>query len=90
MALVPWADMLNHSCEVRTKHAFTGDGCSFTLLIYYCSLFQLYEASCILACVMQVETFLDYDKTSRGVVFTTDRSYQPGEQVIFKCISFDV
>lgn len=43
VALVPWADMLNHSCEV--------------------------------------ETFLDYDKTSRGVVFTTDRSYQPGEQV---------
>ncbi|KAH7533519.1 ribulose-1,5 bisphosphate carboxylase/oxygenase large subunit N-methyltransferase, chloroplastic isoform X2 [Ziziphus jujuba] len=42
-ALVPWADMLNHDCEV--------------------------------------ETFLDYDKSSQGVVFTTDRSYQPGEQV---------
>ncbi|GMN27570.1 hypothetical protein TIFTF001_001712 [Ficus carica] len=42
-ALVPWADMLNHSCEV--------------------------------------ETFLDYDKSSQGVVFTTDRPYQPGEQV---------
>eukprot|EP00262_Sarcandra_glabra_P006874 TRINITY_DN19435_c0_g1_i1.p1 TRINITY_DN19435_c0_g1~~TRINITY_DN19435_c0_g1_i1.p1 ORF type:complete len:517 (-),score=65.01 TRINITY_DN19435_c0_g1_i1:471-1979(-) len=43
VALVPWADMLNHSSEV--------------------------------------ETFLDYDKSSQGVVFTTDRSYQPGEQV---------
>jgi hypothetical protein len=28
-----------------------------------------------------VETFLDYDKSSKGVVFTTDRPYQPGEQV---------
>ncbi|KAJ8899372.1 hypothetical protein K2173_018346 [Erythroxylum novogranatense] len=43
VALVPWADMMNHSCEV--------------------------------------DTFLDYDKSSLGVVFTTDRSYQPGEQV---------
>ncbi|KAA0059211.1 ribulose-1,5 bisphosphate carboxylase/oxygenase large subunit N-methyltransferase [Cucumis melo var. makuwa] len=43
VALVPWADMLNHNCEV--------------------------------------ETFLDYDKASQGVVFTTDRAYQPGEQV---------
>ncbi|CAI9089842.1 OLC1v1024489C2 [Oldenlandia corymbosa var. corymbosa] len=43
VALVPWADMLNHSCEV--------------------------------------ETFLDYDKSSKGVVYTTDRAYQPGEQV---------
>lgn len=43
VALVPWADMLNHSSEV--------------------------------------ETFLDYDKASQGIVFTTDRSYQPGEQV---------
>ncbi|XP_027343817.1 histone-lysine N-methyltransferase setd3 isoform X2 [Abrus precatorius] len=43
VALVPWADMLNHSCDV--------------------------------------ETFLDYDKTSEGVVFMTDRPYQPGEQV---------
>ncbi|EEF30179.1 ribulose-1,5 bisphosphate carboxylase/oxygenase large subunit N-methyltransferase, chloroplastic [Ricinus communis] len=43
VALVPWADMLNHSCEV--------------------------------------ETFLDYDKSSQGVVFTTDRQYEPGEQV---------
>lgn len=43
VALVPWADMMNHSCEV--------------------------------------ETFLDYDKSSQGVVFTTDRAYQPGEQV---------
>ncbi|KAJ0111346.1 hypothetical protein Patl1_01807 [Pistacia atlantica] len=43
VALVPWADMLNHSCEV--------------------------------------ETFLDYDKSSQGVVFTTDQPYQPGEQV---------
>ncbi|XP_008802702.2 ribulose-1,5 bisphosphate carboxylase/oxygenase large subunit N-methyltransferase, chloroplastic isoform X2 [Phoenix dactylifera] len=43
VALVPWADMLNHSSEV--------------------------------------ETFLDYDKSSQGIVFMTDRSYQPGEQV---------
>ncbi|PNX95260.1 ribulose-15 bisphosphate carboxylase/oxygenase large subunit [Trifolium pratense] len=43
VALVPWADMLNHSCEV--------------------------------------ETFLDYDKSTKGIVFTTDRPYQPGEQV---------
>ncbi|KAF5726536.1 ribulose-1 5 bisphosphate carboxylase/oxygenase [Tripterygium wilfordii] len=43
VALVPWADMLNHSCEV--------------------------------------ETFLDYDKSSKGVVFTTNRQYEPGEQV---------
>ncbi|PKI41125.1 hypothetical protein CRG98_038653 [Punica granatum] len=43
VALVPWADMLNHSCDV--------------------------------------ETFLDYDKSSQGVVFTTDRQYQLGEQV---------
>ncbi|CAA7050960.1 unnamed protein product [Microthlaspi erraticum] len=42
-ALVPWADMLNHNCEV--------------------------------------ETYLDYDKSSKGVVFTADRPYQPGEQV---------
>ncbi|XP_016193799.1 ribulose-1,5 bisphosphate carboxylase/oxygenase large subunit N-methyltransferase, chloroplastic [Arachis ipaensis] len=43
VALVPWADMLNHSCEV--------------------------------------DTFLDYDNLSKGIVFTTDRPYQPGEQV---------
>ncbi|KAK4845593.1 hypothetical protein QYF36_006874 [Acer negundo] len=43
VALVPWADMLNHNCEV--------------------------------------ETFLDYDKSTKGIVFTTDRQYQPGEQV---------
>ncbi|XP_074556686.1 ribulose-1,5 bisphosphate carboxylase/oxygenase large subunit N-methyltransferase, chloroplastic isoform X2 [Curcuma longa] len=43
VALVPWADMLNHSPEV--------------------------------------ETFLDYDKSSKGIVFMADRSYQPGEQV---------
>ncbi|KAJ7964677.1 ribulose-1,5 bisphosphate carboxylase/oxygenase large subunit N-methyltransferase, chloroplastic [Quillaja saponaria] len=43
VALVPWADMLNHSCEV--------------------------------------ETFLDYDRSSKGIVFTTDRPYEPGEQV---------
>lgn len=43
VALVPWADMLNHSSEV--------------------------------------ETFLDYDKSSKGIVFTTDRAYQLGEQV---------
>ncbi|KAI5406591.1 ribulose-1,5 bisphosphate carboxylase/oxygenase large subunit N-methyltransferase, chloroplastic [Lathyrus oleraceus] len=43
VALVPWADMLNHNCEV--------------------------------------ETFLDYDKSSKGIVFTTDRPYLPGEQV---------
>ncbi|KAI3509670.1 hypothetical protein L1887_25132 [Cichorium endivia] len=43
VALVPWADMLNHSCDV--------------------------------------ETFLDYDKSTKGVVFTTDRPYLPGEQV---------
>ncbi|KAF2292464.1 hypothetical protein GH714_023100 [Hevea brasiliensis] len=43
VALVPWADMLNHNCEV--------------------------------------ETFLDYDKSSKGVVFTTDQQYEPGEQV---------
>ncbi|KAM7503793.1 hypothetical protein LguiB_002697 [Lonicera macranthoides] len=48
VALVPWADMLNHSCE---------------------------------ACERPVETFLDYDKSTKGVVFTTDRPYQPGEQV---------
>ncbi|MBA0854184.1 hypothetical protein Goshw_027212 [Gossypium schwendimanii] len=43
VALVPWADMLNHSCEV--------------------------------------ETYLNYDKSSQAVVFTTDRAYQSGEQV---------
>ncbi|KAK1569025.1 hypothetical protein Q3G72_031776 [Acer saccharum] len=43
VALVPWADMLNHNCEV--------------------------------------ETFLDYDKSTKGIVFTTDQQYQPGEQV---------
>ncbi|XP_010252799.1 PREDICTED: histone-lysine N-methyltransferase setd3 [Nelumbo nucifera] len=43
VALVPWADMLNHNCEV--------------------------------------ETYLDYDKSSQGIVFTTDQPYQPGEQV---------
>ncbi|XP_078438211.1 rubisco methyltransferase family protein [Wolffia australiana] len=43
LALVPWADMLNHSSEAYA--------------------------------------FLDYDKSSQGIVFTTDRSYQPGEQV---------
>lgn len=43
IALVPWADMLNHSCEV--------------------------------------ETYLDYDRSSKGIVFTTDRQYQLGEQV---------
>lgn len=46
VALVPWADMLNHSCEV--------------------------------------ETFLDYDRSSKGVVFTTDRPYQPGFHIIWK------
>ncbi|QHO39532.1 SET domain-containing protein [Arachis hypogaea] len=43
VALVPWADMLNHSCDV--------------------------------------DTFLDYDNLSKEIVFTTDRPYQPGEQV---------
>ncbi|KAH7689063.1 [Ribulose-bisphosphate carboxylase]-lysine N-methyltransferase protein [Dioscorea alata] len=43
VALVPWADMLNHNSEV--------------------------------------ETFLDYDKSSQGIVFITDKAYQPGEQV---------
>lgn len=43
ICLIPWADMLNHNCEV--------------------------------------ETYLDYDKSSKGVVFTADRPYQPGEQV---------
>ncbi|KAF3331404.1 ribulose-1,5 bisphosphate carboxylase/oxygenase large subunit N-methyltransferase [Carex littledalei] len=43
VALVPWADMLNHNSEV--------------------------------------ETFLDFDKSSEAIVFTTDRPYQPGEQV---------
>jgi len=43
VALVPWADMLNHSSEV--------------------------------------DTFLDYDKASQGVIFPTDRSYDPGEQI---------
>ncbi|KAF3645839.1 hypothetical protein FXO38_19456 [Capsicum annuum] len=43
VALVPWADMLNHNCEVKT--------------------------------------FLDYDRSSQGIVFTTDRAYLPGEQV---------
>lgn len=32
-------------------------------------------------CFVKVETFLDYDKSSQGVVFTTDRAYEPGEQV---------
>ncbi|KAJ0026434.1 hypothetical protein Pint_07371 [Pistacia integerrima] len=31
--------------------------------------------------IASVETFLDYDNSSQGVVFTTDRPYQPGEQV---------
>ena len=31
--------------------------------------------------LVKVETFLDYDKSSQGVVFTTDRPYEPGEQV---------
>lgn len=31
--------------------------------------------------LLQVTTFLDYDKSSEGIVFTTDRPYQPGEQV---------
>ncbi|KAM1016184.1 hypothetical protein ACFX13_046648 [Malus domestica] len=43
VALVPWADMLNHSCKV--------------------------------------DAFLDYDKSSQGVVFSTDEAYEPGEQV---------
>ncbi|KAF6135561.1 hypothetical protein GIB67_015414 [Kingdonia uniflora] len=43
VALVPWADMLNHSCEV--------------------------------------ESFMDYDKSSQAILFTTNRPYQPGEQV---------
>lgn len=43
VALIPWADMLNHSPEV--------------------------------------DTFLDYDRASMGIVFTTDRAYDPGEQV---------
>ncbi|KAK1302590.1 Eugenol synthase 1 [Acorus calamus] len=32
--------------------------------------------------ISEVETFLDYDKGSQGIIFTTDRPYQPGEQVI--------
>ncbi|KAK4845669.1 hypothetical protein QYF36_007657 [Acer negundo] len=47
VALVPWADMLNHNCKV--------------------------------------ETFLDYDKSTKGIVFTTDWQYQPGEQVFISC-----
>ncbi|MCD9640776.1 hypothetical protein HAX54_026305 [Datura stramonium] len=31
----------------------------------------------------KVETFLDYDKSSQGIVFTTDRAYLPGEQVLY-------
>lgn len=33
----------------------------------------------------QVEAFLDFDKSSKGIVFTTDRSYEPGEQVKNLC-----
>ncbi|CAI8606491.1 unnamed protein product [Vicia faba] len=29
----------------------------------------------------EVETFLDYDRSSKGIVFTTGRPYLPGEQV---------
>lgn len=47
-ALVPWADMLNHNCEV--------------------------------------ETYLDYDKSSKGVVFTADRPYQPGLHIVWEQI----
>lgn len=28
-----------------------------------------------------MDTFLDYDKSSKGVVFSADRAYEPGEQV---------
>ncbi|XLS78563.1 hypothetical protein HN51_062788 [Arachis hypogaea] len=31
--------------------------------------------------LIEVDTFLDYDNLSKGIVFTTDRPYQPGEQV---------
>lgn len=38
----------------------------------------------------QVEAFLDYDKSSKGVVFTTDRAYQPGEQVMTSQFFFNI
>ncbi|XLS85003.1 hypothetical protein HN51_035169, partial [Arachis hypogaea] len=31
--------------------------------------------------LIEVDTFLDYDNLSKGIVFTTDRPYQPGEQI---------
>ncbi|XLR08105.1 hypothetical protein S83_036043 [Arachis hypogaea] len=31
--------------------------------------------------LIEVDTFLDYDNLSKGIVFTIDRPYQPGEQV---------
>ncbi|XLR27789.1 hypothetical protein S83_055689, partial [Arachis hypogaea] len=29
-----------------------------------------------------VDTFFNYDNLSKGIVFTTDRPYQPGEQLL--------
>ncbi|GLJ18380.1 hypothetical protein SUGI_0325470, partial [Cryptomeria japonica] len=43
IALIPWADMLNHSSEV--------------------------------------DTYLDFDVLSKGIVFAADKAYQPREQV---------
>ncbi|KAK2638360.1 hypothetical protein Ddye_026155 [Dipteronia dyeriana] len=33
---------------------------------------------CVPCSVCSVETFLDFDKSTKGIVFTTDRQYQPG------------
>lgn len=76
VALVPWADMLNHSCDVCWTLHFQ---IPYPLKIFCAS--QMCLKAEIESLTSQVETFLDYDKSSQGVVFTTDRSYEPGEQV---------
>lgn len=79
VALVPWADMLNHSCEVCSQISLFLRHLSFKICAGR-NIFD-FELSQNNLYVMQVETFLDYDKSSQGVVFTTDQQYQPGEQV---------
>ncbi|KAF6175925.1 hypothetical protein GIB67_003413 [Kingdonia uniflora] len=38
----------------------------------------------------EVETFLNYDKSSHAIAFTTDRPYQPGEQVCKSTRSYSI
>jgi hypothetical protein len=85
VALVPWGDMLNHSSQVAFLLNII-----FMLEVIICqeespSLIFLLD----LLISFQVEAYLDYEEISDTVILTTDRAYEPSEQVYtWNCLFF--